>query len=326
MSHDLPALGIVPDTHPGARIRMGLKGERGGVVERDRFHIALFRAPGSGMSARSVPHPEFTAFNRIPEFVHDPSRYSHLKAWEAEEARKQDHAAYVAREVETRRLIRGVLVHGQFESPDRTGGGCCWTRYVAQQLPRHDRNRENRPTCSGDGRTARRFVDGAWKDIICPGDKCQYRQERDEKGQAIMDCKRSSTLVFQLRWRTNKLPCETAMIETSGMWSFATMQWWGFYENIRRQWETIIGPGEPDVYSLPIRLMLTERSVTGRQAKVWVPELHPDLPDGMSLQSFLSWRAGEIGAARQLLGSDGVRLALPDYGAVDAADAVVERP
>lgn len=316
--HDLAALGVRPDTHPEVRVRMGLKGQSGGVVERDRFHLMMFKTPGSGMKAVSVPHPDFAEFNRIFTPKGDDDM-------ENDRERRRHNAL--------RRVLRGTLIHGQFEAPSRTGDGCIFTRFSANRLPNVPENPLRRPACSGDGHEATRWNGREFITLPCPGDRCEFRQEYQSRQGPTTDCKRASTLVFQLRWRASDsikpLPCARACIETAGMYSFATAQWWGFYQVIAQQWTLLGGQGAPDVFGLPIRLVLTETSVPQRGAKVWVPELHTDLPEGQTLQEFLVWRAKALAEARPLLTSDGTRLQIPDFSARDVVEAdyePVERP
>lgn len=292
-----PGLGIHPDRRPEVRIRMGRKGERGGVIEKDRFHLCSGRASGSGMKAVSDYHPSFGAFNGAT-----PDR---------------------------RREVRGTIIHSRWEAPARHGDGACWTRFDANKLPGHEQPPGQHPVCSGDGRRAKRWVGRKWTDIVCPGDGCEFRQGDSPP------CKRSSTLVVQLRWREevgDRLPAAAAFIESGGSWSFATHQWWGFYVQIRTQWRRLLNQpcpdcrptstapcrtcegdrlvGEPDLYGMPIRISLQRRTVPARGAEVWVPELYTDFAAGQTLQGFLAWRAKLAEEARPLL-CGAVPLALP---------------
>lgn len=341
--HDLNALGVRPDTHPEVRVRMGLKASGGGVVEKERFHLALFKTPASGQKAVSVPHPDFAVFNAVfnatTAIKEPPPNRDDFRDGQDFEHARDAYADAVARARAAhnapRRVLRGNLVHAQFEAPERAGDGCIFTRFTAQQLPGIGANPFRRPACIGNGVEAKRWDGKAFATIRCPGDLCEFRQERLVRGQPTTDCKRSSTLVFQLRWRpTDKitaLPCARACIETAGMYSFATAQWWGFYQVVVQQWRLLGGEGAPNVFGLPIRLVLTETSVPQRGAKVWVPELHTDLQDGQNLQGFLEARANGLALAKPLLTSDGTRLAIPDFGARDVVEAEyepidVERP
>lgn len=302
----LVALGIRPDQHPPIRVRMARKkdpSEGRGVVDKGMFHLCHFRARGAGKDAVSDPHPSFSGFNSAAP--------------------------------DKRRILRGNLVHAVFPASERMGTvGACYTRFRADLLPgvRMGSVEGNRPCCTGDGVSARRWnvKAGEFEDIGCPGDLCEFRQT--PPGAEFPPCKRSSSLVFQLRWpAATPYPCLTAMIETAGSWSFASHQWWGLYTTIKQQWDLIVGQGEPDVYGLPIRLQLVERATLGTARRPWVPELHLDFEEGKTLQDFLLFRARARREARTLIASDGGPLALPDYGAVEAADAVyeaieVERP
>lgn len=298
---DPSKLGIQPDTHPPVRVRMGRKSARGGVEDRDVFTLTKFRAVGVGRNAVSVEHPDFAAFNGAAR--------------------------------DKRTVLRGNLVYGEFFADARLKNkGSVYSRFSAELLPNMRRGTvgHNRPACIGDGSEATRWDPRAseFKTVECPGDLCEFRQ--DAPDGTFPPCKRTSTLVFQLRWpKSSPMACSMAMIETAGSWSFATHQWWGFYEIIKGQWNEVVGVGAPNVYGLPVRLQLVETHTNGR--KLWVPELHTDFEEGGTLQSFLRSRADATGVVRRLFASDGNPLALPNYGAVEAVDASyedvpVERP
>lgn len=298
----LVALGIKPDLHPPVRIRMGEKKKEGfGVVGKGMFHLCDFRAVGNGTNARSVPHASFGSYNGAPE--------------------------------DRRRTLWGNLVHAQFVAPQRLGTiGACYTRFRADTLPGIALGsvQGNRPACTGDGVFATRWNPRTkgFDEIGCPGDLCEFRQA---DGDNMPPCKRSSSLVFQLRWPAKyPFPCLNAFIETAGSWSFASQQWWGFYTHIKQQWAEIVGDGStPDVYGLPIRLQLVERTSLGSKRKQWVPELSLDFEEGKTLQDFLLFRSRARRETRSLITSDRTPLSLPDYGAVEAVDATyepVERP
>ncbi len=328
MQHDLHALGVRPDQHPAVRVRMGLKATKGyGVTHKDRFHLAEYRANGSGMEARSVPHPSYAAFNALhpPELARAHER--------GESVDEQEAANLQAAHNQKRRELRGTLIHGEFHAPARTEGGCAFTRFAAHQLPGQGANPFRRPACTGDGHVAQRWnpKSATFEEIACAGDRCEFRQEVTIQGRPVTPCARVTTLLFQLRWpATTPFPALPAMIEVKGPVSVATMQWWGFYAAICEQWKQLGGQGEPNVYGLPIRIGLVRRTFQTRKSEVWVPEIHPDLPDGQTLQSFLVWRAQQLAEARPLLSSEGrPLLALPGAREVveaDYEDVPVERP
>lgn len=335
-------LGIQPATRPEVRVRMGLKPSvyrallqgraqqleaeqpqqaahlrqlaqsvRDGIppATRTRFWLARGRADGKGQNAISELHPSFADFNRV------------------------DLPAAACAE------LRGNLIHADWVAPTRHGAGCCWTRFSADKLPGHGTPPGMHPVCSGDGHTRRRWVQGRWQEGHCPGDACEFRQNDNPP------CKRSSTLVFQLRWLEQAgrrpLPSTSAFIESAGSWGHTTHQWWGFYVQIRRQWRHMFPTpctcqpsararcklcegdglvGDPDLYGLPIRLSLAKYTVPGNQ--FWVPELFTDFSPGQTLQGFLAARAQLLEQARPLLASAAAPLALP--GAVLGARGTAE--
>lgn len=293
----LVALGIKPDLHPPVRIRMGEKKREGfGIVGKGMFHLCEFRAVGAGTNARSVPHASFASFNSA-----DP---------------------------EKRRVLWGNLVHARFAASERLGTvGACYTRFRADTLPGIALGsvQGSRPACTGDGVSATRWnmKRKGFDAIACPGDLCEFRQA---DGDNMPPCKRSSSMVFQLRWPAKfPFPCLNAFLETAGSWSFASQQWWGFHMHIAQQWAEIVGDDSPpDVYGLPIRFQLVERTTLGSKRKQWVPELSLDFEEGKTLQDFLLFRARSRREARHLITSDRAPLSLPDYGAVEAVDATYE--
>lgn len=328
-------LNISIDRRPEVRIRMGRKPDKGfGVVAKDRFHLMNFQAEGSGTKAKSTPHPGFAAFNVDL----------------GQRGLSGDALTHANRHFRT---LYGVLIHSQWEQPSRLEPGCAYSRFSAHRLPGVGGGPGGRPACHGDGREAQRWNGDAYQTIPCPSDACEFRQyKRDQRGNDYTDCKRISTLVFQLRWPPGPCPeckgrmpavtscavCEgtgkvdrdlpnaTAMIESGGAYSYATSQWWGFYTAIVEQFRAIGGKGEPNLYGLPVRLSLTLRTVPARQARVWVPELHTDFPPGMSLQGWLKMRH----ETREALGDElaGVKLlggpVRNTMGADEAADAVYD--
>lgn len=296
--HPPPGLGVVPQHHPEVRIRLGRKGDRGGVVGRDRFWITTWRADGSGQQAVSNLAPGFEAFNaNVAE--NDESNLS------------------------KRRILRGCLVHANFYSPERFGNGAMTTQFKAQQLPGMAAPAFGGPTCSSkDGVTAKRWNQRAdsYEEIHCPAEACPFRQEissnsRTGKTYVNVPCHRTSAIVFQLRWISaagDAFPCSRAWIEARGSWGSATHQWWAFHESIVNEYRQLGGTGELSWYGFPIKLVLEKRTSPVKRSSYWVPCLYPDFPPGMTLQSWLLKQA-EMSSALLLEG--------PTVGAAEIVDA-----
>ena len=268
MTTSLQNLGIKPDLRPEVRVRMGRKGDRGGVVEKDRFHLCTGRASGAGMKAVSDPHPSFAAFNGAEARYRQELRGTPIHAL---------GGAWAAR----RRLDLEPL---RCCPPPRPRGPA-WDAPVLLW---------RRRPCASLGA---RQVDGhrlSWRRLPVPAAPAGG-EERGDGLQADLHLVFPAPLAGGRRSRP--LPSCPAFIESGGPWSYATMQWWGFYQGIQAQWVQMGGAGEPDLYGLPIRLSCS----AGRSpaaALRWVPELYTDFAAGQTLQGFLAWRAAQAEAAR----------------------------
>lgn len=324
----LTRMGIRPDLKPGVRVAMGRKASsyadylraqlppeprrpppRPERVEDLQAWTALHgEAAERWMAWREATAPQLAEIRKLGGGVHGRDCFWLVAPAEGrgKDATSALHPAYDAwnyQPAERRRRLRGNLVAHVWYEPaptagrpgaDRWSSGCCWSRYDAQTLPDHAAAPGLGPTCTGDGATARRWVDGRWQTLPCPGDLCHFRQKEL--------CKRGSTLVFQLRWEDGSgLPSALTYIEGHGPYSFATAQWWGFYKGILQQWQALGGHGEPPLYGLPIALDLQVKTVPSRGSRFYVPTLSLDLPPGLTLQSWLAGVAQQRAAAGNLL-------------------------
>ena len=130
-------------------------------VEKDVFHIMTARQTANG---NRETHPAF--------------------AW-WEQLDKAD-----------RKTVRGVLV-GPWDRMFRQS-------YRAQIIKGRSIPPGNQPKCVGDGQRARRFAgekgSDDWREIVCAGEQCPFRQETtDDNGKPIKaQCSPSTLLLFRL--------------------------------------------------------------------------------------------------------------------------------
>ena len=237
-----------------------------------RTQIWLCQRPGSvGMASIAPLHPDATAYN-----------------------------------VAARRTLALQVVHA-------TLGNAVHHGRAAHELPGHSKPPGGRlPTCATeaqadpDGRMyARRWVQGAWKRVCCPGDgapgvpPCPFTIP-DSKGKTA--CPRSAFLIAQIA--EPGLPSLRVELEASGPWGHAERQWLAFEGAIQEQYDLLAQEGLidgqtlPSLYGLPIRITLRER--TGEGSRFHVPELDLNLPPGKTLQGWLLAKAQGFNAIAQL--------------------------
>ena len=352
---NLDALGIHPSSLPTIAITRGRKKPGGGVEGKDRFWLANARAVGSGRNAYRELAPEFAAYNDEPA----PPDLSQMSPDERDRA-TADFRRRIDAHHAPRRILYGTIMHARFEAAERGDlDGAVFSRFQAQTVPASMQIRPppgQAPWCVGDGQTARRWTGSRFETVPCPGDRCEWRQEgTGPRGQGKHSSK-MSTLVLQLRWPEAPcpgckgrrivgadraqcnvckgtgawswgLPCARAMLETGGTYSYATDWLWGFHALIVGQWRAIGGEGEPDMYGLPVRLTLLNKSGSGQQGawSAWIPQMEPDFGEsGGTLQSWLAAKARALAEARPLLAPSVPTLALPGPGAVEATEATWE--
>lgn len=243
-------------------VATGRKGDRGSPVDRHRFFLVNARADGKGKDAVRHPHPAFPGFNALA----------------TDDATRAAHDA-------KRASLRGILVHA-------SEAECFWTNYRAQTLPGHE-HPKMAPSCQGNADRAQRWMPatGAYADIPCPGDQCQYRQPGMRNGRETRSpCTPYACLVFQLRFEN--MPCLLAKYESRGHGTSGQIK--GFFEDIARQ-AAALHVDNPSLYGIPFVLDLSQRSNAAKQAKWFEVTMSTDFPPGMTLQQFLLLQATERG-------------------------------
>lgn len=258
--------GITPREPIGCAIAAGRKGPSGNPTDTDRFFVVQPHAEGQGREAVRRMHPSFQAFNALPS-MKDGENPADFKA------RAELHN-------QARSVVRGVLVHAKADD-------AYWTNYKAQKLDGHQ-NPRGLPSCEGNGVTARRWFPrpdggGEYRDIECPGDRCQYRSA--DRGRP--PCLPFGMVIFQLRFANS--PALLAKYSTNGNEAVGNIE--GFFKSIREQ-AASLGVVDPSFYGIPLVMTLSKRT---RQAgpgekfgpRWYVPTFATDFPDGMTLQEFL---------------------------------------
>lgn len=195
--------------------------------------------------------------------------------------------AYNSAPPERRKSLRGQLVHA-------TEAECFRFSYRAQVLPGKPSHPGKAPACSGDGVRAVRWDGSKMCDIACPGEKCEFRQKRDEKTK--VPCGPNMTFMFRLVWPDdNKVfPSMLAKFSSNG-WN-STKNFLGFFEMIRNAAKQV-GLTDYNLAGFPFQIQLVERTGKGQRypTTVITPAVDP-------ISFFLSAaaRQREIAEARSM--------------------------
>ncbi len=247
----------------GARVTIGIKGPRGFPIERDRFHIVAPRADGNDVKPH---HPRFKSFNTAPP--------------------------------ERRQYIEGVLVHA-------TRAECFSFNLRCQspkKVPQRQRPAGRAAFCTGDGERARRWDSGkgGYADIVCPHDRCEFRQPQSERmGPA---CKPFSTLTFQLHIPAIREPFPSLQVKFStGAWS-TTRNLLGLFQDLEAK-AANIGMEGHSLFGFRFAFQLNEgRSADGRN-RYPVVDVSP-LDDVLGFLAGQRERMQQLGAERRLALTD----------------------
>ncbi len=280
----------------GCAVANGRKVEGRGVVDRDRLFIVLPTADARGMKGRRAFHPQFAAFNALP----DPT---------ADEAKRKSHTA-------VRSTVRGIFVHEHERD--------AWTENLqAAKLPGHE-HPLGAPSCEGNGCEARRWMPrmvnretgevGMYDEIVCPGRRCEFQQKgQDRNGKPTRPlCGPFSKLVFQLRM--NGMPSLLAKYTSKGWETSESIA--GFMAFIREQ-GAALGIERPSIYGVPFALTVAEK--TGEGSRYPVVHISPDFGEGRTLQHHLLG----MGADRKQIAADRELLRIGTAATIeDDADAV----
>lgn len=319
-------------------------------IGKDRFWL-VGEAAGAGRDDRRPLLARYALYNADPQLNEDGTGRKV----------KDDHGKWVwaasteqIEEVRVRRReLHGTLRAARWVSADDEEPSVVRHSLVNYRPDGEPVAPQSRPWCSSrDALTAERWTGQEWVTIPCPGDRCEWRQERrNAKGYPVTPCVRKLVFWMDLRWPEGPcptcagtgirrgrecaackgtgrfswgLPPGTARLETAGSFSFATAKVLGFYDDFVAQWRAVgriagVDVGEPDFYGLPVRLELRRETVQARRAEVWVPMLSLDLPEGWTLQGWMLERVRVAqGAAPLLTGTIDPPRALPGPAVQDA--------
>lgn len=201
--------GLEPREPVGAVLSIGIKGDRGNPVERDRFHVL---DPLPDASNRRHHHVRFRSFNEAsPE--HRRVVYGQIVHASSAEAFTHQLKNY---------RPRGNFPTHPNDLPFCTGDGRRASRYRGVQDDEH------------------RF-----EEIVCPHDKCEFRQPlrlaNGRRGPTA--CKPWMKMVFRLVWKQGTLPTVLCKY-TSGSWN-TTKSALGLFKQIDDMARMVLGEGRP---------------------------------------------------------------------------------
>lgn len=190
--------------------------------------------------------------------------------------RRESHPAFQAfnkagQEKWRTQTIRGTIMHANRDA-------CFLYNLSGYRLPGLEAPPNKRPTCTGDGTTATRWVDGEFKTIKCPNTLCSFRQEaRDEKtGRKYIPCKPFGKLIFLLRWQTDTLPAMMCKYTTGGRASIEGII--GLFDLLEDAAKSM-GIEAPHLFGSKFSMTVTEQTSRERQARypvvVFTPEESP---------------------------------------------------
>lgn len=279
-------------------VSLGIKSDRGFPIEKDRFHIVNGRATTEERQGKKVDlrgyHPLFDAFNRAAP--------------------------------ELRRDIPCVIAHAsipEFIDQKRQA-------YVLPDMVAHPMRL---PVCRGDGAAAVRWVNGAWKNIPCPGDECPFTKAGTYKGQDGRErerpapCKPTTKIVLRFAWHRLEVGHPFKGLSAlpfkymSGGWNTAA-NILGFQESLTTTCENIgVDPVDVPLFGMPVRLQLYERS--GKQQKFSVAEL---MVDGGDITAWIVSQMQRREQVRSLAAADrSARFALTGPSMRDGSELADDR-
>ena len=217
----------------GAALTIGIKGNRGFPVEKDRFHIMQ---PYEGADKRRAPHPLFGWFNEAAP--------------------------------EKRRVIRGIIVHGTWDECLSQGYMAYRPNPAILGTPAPT-IASRRPWCTGDGQKASRYDEKTedWTDLVCPGEMCAHRQKM---GKRPADCKPVTRLLFRLSFsgpvaERYSPPPLVALFRSGGWYTYRSLL--GLRESLDRA-ATAIGVPDYSPMGYTFTLHLSEKATEGQRFPV----------------------------------------------------------
>lgn len=156
-------------------------------------------------------------------------------------------ASFNKAEAERRTVIKGNLIHQTAEEAHEL-------KLKAQILPNHQPHPSRAPACVGCGvGKANRWLDGAYKEVPCPGPRCEFQQPQ---GKRPAPCRPFGRLLFRPRWDIPGLPTPLTKL-TTGSWNTASSIL-GFFEYIAKQAHSL-GVSDYSLYGLPFSITLSKK-------------------------------------------------------------------
>ncbi len=215
----------------GAALTIGIKGDNGAPIQRDRFHIlnanAVMKEYGkSGNGTYSAPmrelHAAFGSFNA------------------ADAAKRKTIPARLAH----------ATVKEMFEYRRHAGSGC-------KGIPAHPKKA---PVCLGDGINAIRWDGKEYQPIPCPNDKCPFAQPGTGVGGKKAACGPFMRFLGRFDFdESKKLPAIPFKF-TSQAWNTAAY-FLGFFEKFERDCRLLgVEPERVPLFGMPVLLTLSEKT------------------------------------------------------------------
>lgn len=249
-----------------------------------------------GMKGREPVGAVLTVGRKNPEskFPEHTDRFYLVLPQEVDGVRSEHPVfrAFNHAEPEKRTVIRGNLVHA-------SKNACFGFGLKAQVLPGLPEHPQKRPHCTGDGVKAERWDPEAkaYKQIVCPHDKCQYRQPYQHNGkERPSPCKPDMKLLFRIRWPDGN-PLPSMLVKyVSGAWN-TTRNVLGFFEYLEEQAQNL-GVQSPTLYGFPFQLVLTRKKRSGDKTSARAFPVVQITPEMDVVEFLMQQRAklNEIGA------------------------------
>jgi hypothetical protein len=237
--------------------RLPIYTEIAGVEGREPVGAVL--SVGTRKSATAAPSDRDRFFLKLPKIDGTKTR--------------PDHPSFVAFNTappEKRRVVQAVVVHAQREQWCTSG--------LMHYAVKGDPTPNARPWCTGDGERATRWdrKAGEYRDIVCPHERCEYRQ-----GQSAA-CKPVLRVLFQPVWAPGS-PLPTPLCELDSHSWHSTSNMAGMIRHVEEQARHLGVPDGWSWYGFRFSIHLTEQTSRERQSRFPVLRFTPEI----SVQSFL---------------------------------------
>lgn len=264
MAQGIPRDQVFTKPPPAVVVRIGEKAPDGSPIRKNVFRIVESRSDASGTKPF---HPDFAAFNN-PSHADFARWGSDGKPWDATcpecggkgqvvnqynklgRCKLCEGAGYLLHEdfIRSRSSIRGYLVYSDWgESYD--------DRFQAWKLPGITPPR-GQAACVGIGGKAKRWINGKYEDIPCPGIHCEFQKVKvGEKGFLVQcACKPLIRFNFLLRWpEGSKLPVRPARFVTASKHNLGAFD--AFHKQIV-DYARAVGIQNPDLTGYPFVMRL----------------------------------------------------------------------